>query len=72
MGNQDTEYATIPFFDYHAVGDNQCGACYMLPVKQSCGGLLHNHLENLIDEPTYVVLWRCDECGGSHQDEDIN
>lgn len=72
MVTKDTEYANIPFFDYHTRGDSQCDACYTLPRKQSCGGRLHNHLESTMDEPTYVVLWRCDECGGSHQDENIN
>jgi len=66
----DTEYATIPFFDYHAAGDKQCDACYLNPLKKRCGGLLHNHIETVTDSSYYVILWRCDSCGGDHQDED--
>lgn len=73
MDKQDTEYANIPFFDYHTPGDEECGACYVNPSRYlGCGGLLHNHLETVDDNPTYVVLWRCDKCGGSHQDENTD
>lgn len=72
MSKRDTEYATIPFFDYHDIGDKECGACYTAPKKQSCSGLLHNHFESTTDDLTFVVLWRCDGCGGSHQDSEAN
>jgi len=68
----ETEYVTSPFFDYHAAGDKNCDACYATPIRYLvCGGLLHNHLETASDGTNYTIMWRCDSCGGDHQDEEV-
>lgn len=69
MTKLNTAYEPSTFFDYHTPRDKQCDACYVSPLKQSCGGLLHNHINTVNDNSNYVLLWQCDECGEDHQNE---